>query len=111
MLASLRIFWRITTIIPSLTALSAFERYAALTVHWAFYGFMFASPITGWLMTSSAGLPVSFFGLFILPDLVSPDKNNMHLFLSIHQWLAYGLIFTICLHVLAALKHHFINKA
>ena len=110
MLVSLRIFWRITSIIPSLTALSAFEKYAALIVHWAFYGLMIALPITGWLMTSSAGLPVSFFGLFVLPDLIFPDQDNQHLFATIHEWLAYTLIFLICLHILAALKHHFVNK-
>ncbi len=110
MLAMLRIIWRLKNILPSYAQLSAFEYYASKIVHWLLYGFMFALPISGWIMTSAAGLPVSFFGLFIIPTVVAPSDNTMELFESIHKWLAYGLIATFCLHVLAALKHHFINK-
>ena len=67
-------------------------------------------PITGWLMTSAAGLPVSFFGLFVLPNLISPNDHLMKLFQEIHKWLGYGLIATFLVHTSAALKHHFINK-
>jgi cytochrome b561 len=109
MLVMVRIIWRLSNRIPYLT-LPLWEKIAARTVHWAFYGFMFAMPITGWLITSAAGLPVSFFGLFVLPDLVTPNPDSMQLFQKIHEWLGYGLIATIVLHTSAALKHHFINK-
>ena len=109
MLVMIRIIWRLINITPRLS-LPLLEKIAARTVHWAFYGFMFAMPITGWLITSAAGLPVSFFGLFVLPDLVSPNDDLMKLFQEIHQWLGYGLIATIILHASAAFKHHFINK-
>ncbi len=109
MLALIRIVWRVANIIPSLS-LPLWEIIAARTVHWAFYGFMFAMPVTGWIITSAAGLPVSFFGLFVLPNLVSPNPDLMQLFQEIHEWLGYGLIATIVLHTSAALKHHFINK-
>lgn len=109
MLVMIRIVWRVANIIPSLS-LPLWEIIAARTVHWAFYGFMFAMPITGWIITSAAGLPVSFFGLFVFPDLVSPNPDLMKLFQEIHEWLGYGLIATIVLHTSAALKHHFINK-
>ena len=57
-------------------ALPLLEKIAARSMHWAFYGFMFAMPISGWLITSSAGLPASFFGLFTLPNLVAPNEHN-----------------------------------
>ena len=104
-----RSIWRISNITP-LLSLPLWEKLAARTVHLAFYGFMFAMPITGWLITSAAGLPVSFFGLFVLPDLIAPNHDLMKLFEGIHKWLGYGLIATILLHFSAALKHHFINK-
>jgi len=104
-----RSMWRITNRIPQLS-LPWWEKLAARTVHYTFYGFMFAMPITGWIITSAAGLPVSFFSWFVFPDLVSPNPNLMHLFQQIHKWLGYGLIATIVLHTSAALKHHFINK-
>ncbi len=104
-----RSIWRVSNLIPSLT-LPWWEKLAARTVHYAFYGFMFAMPITGWIITSSSGLPVSFFGLFVFPDLISPNPDTMQLFQQIHKWLGYGLIATIFLHAAAALKHHFIDK-
>lgn len=109
MLAIARLAWRLTNVNPSLAMLSRFEIIAARAVHWAFYGFMFALPITGWMMTSAAGLAPSFFGLFTLPNIIAPDNHLRILLKEIHEWLAYGLIFTFCGHVGAALKHHFIN--
>lgn len=110
MLAMARLVWRISNVLPTLAFLSLFEQYAARIVHWMFYIFMFALPITGWVITSAAGLPVSFFGLFIIPNLIEPNPETMELFEEIHEWLAYALIAVFCLHVAAALKHHFINK-
>ena len=110
MLVMLRIVWRIANITPSLPVLPWWELFAARSVHWAFYGFMLALPITGWLMTSAAGLAPSFFGLFVLPNLMAPNESYRLLLAEIHQWLAYGLIATFCAHVGAALKHEFIDK-
>ncbi|HHT9952753.1 TPA: cytochrome b [Legionella pneumophila] len=108
-LAFFRLIWRLTNQLPEL-AIPLLEKIAARSMHWAFYFFMFAMPISGWLITSAAGLPASFFGLFVLPDLVAPDENRRILFQLIHEWLGYALIMAIILHAAAALKHHFINK-
>ena len=110
MLVVLRIAWRLSNITPSLASLPLWEKFAARSVHYAFYVFMFALPITGWMMSSAAGFPVSFFGLFLLPDLVSPDENLRVTLIEIHQWLGYLLIATLFLHIGASLKHQIINK-
>lgn len=104
-----RLIWRVTNITPHL-ALPFLEMLAARSMHWAFYGFMFAMPISGWLITSAAGLPASFFGLYTFPNLISPDEGHRKLFQLVHEWLGYGLIAAIVLHASAALKHHYINK-
>jgi len=108
-LAIFRLLWRLTNITPRLS-LPLWEKLAARSVHWAFYFFMFAMPLTGWLITSAAGLPASFFGWFVLPNLISPDEASRVLFQEMHRWIGYGLIATIVLHASAAFKHHFINK-
>ncbi|MDR3501616.1 MAG: cytochrome b [Legionella sp.] len=108
-IALFRLIWRLSNTTPEL-ALPWLEKIAARSMHWIFYGFMFAMPITGWLITSAAGLPASFFGLFSLPNLIAPDQHKLVLFEWMHQWLGYALIAAICLHAAAALKHHFINK-
>lgn len=110
MLAIVRITWRLRNLKPSLTEIPVWERFAARLAHWIFYFLMLTLPVSGWLVSSSADLPVSFFGLFTLPDLVSASESNRILYAQIHEWLGYTLIFTFCLHTLAALKHYFINK-
>lgn len=108
-LVIVRLGWRLLNTTP-LLSLPWWERLTAHLVHWAFYGFMLAMPISGWLITSAAGLPASFFNLFTLPNLIAPNKELLPVFEIIHQWLGYALLATIVLHSLAALKHHFINK-
>ncbi|CDZ79099.1 hypothetical protein BN59_03416 [Legionella massiliensis] len=108
-LVIIRLIWRLSNITPKLDIL-AWEEVIARMVHWIFYGFMFALPITGWLITSAAGLPASFFGLFTLPNLIAPNEESRLLFQKIHEWLGYALIAIILLHTAAALKHHFIEK-
>jgi cytochrome b561 len=108
-LVTIRILWRLINTTPKLL-LPAWEKRAARGVHWLFYGFMFALPLTGWLISSAAGLPVSFFGLFTLPNLIGANEGLVELFEEAHEWLAYGLIAIILLHTAAALKHHFIAK-
>lgn len=104
-----RLIWRLGNETPAL-ALPRLEKIAALSMHWALYVLLFAMPITGWFMTSAAGFPVSFFGLFTVPNLIAPDEQARIFFAWVHEWLAYALITAVCLHTLAALKHHFINK-
>jgi cytochrome b561 len=111
LLIVVRIIWRISNVVPLLPpSLANWQKQTAHLVHFAFYFFMLAMPITGWIITSSAGLPASFFGIAVLPDLVLPNENTRQLFTEIHKWLGYSLIAVICMHVGAALQHHFIYK-
>src|SRR5438309_4120481 len=70
MLAIVRLTWRLGNITPGLLGLPTWERISARLVHGALYVFMFLQPITGWFMSMSAGIPVSFFGLFTLPNFI-----------------------------------------
>jgi cytochrome b561 len=110
-LVTVRISWRLGNKIPVLpNALPHWQKYAARLAHYAFYFFMIAMPITGWMMSSASGLPVSFFGLWVLPNLIAVNEANRILLAEIHEWLAYGLIATLCVHIVASLQHHFIYK-
>jgi cytochrome b561 len=109
-LVCLRILWRTVNVSPSLNELPAVERITARIAHFILYFLMVTVPLTGWLMSSAKGFPVSFFGIFVLPDIISPDKNMGNIYNQIHVWLAYTLLAVICLHVVGALKHHFIDK-
>lgn len=111
LLLAVRLAWRITQILPRLVAhLPDWQKVAARFVHLCFYALMFALPVSGWLMSSAAGIPVSFFGLFLLPDFLPHDEYLFQRLIDIHRWFAYGLILLIFVHVGAALRHHFLFK-
>ncbi|HEY2976932.1 MAG TPA: cytochrome b [Burkholderiaceae bacterium] len=111
MLAALRLAWRVGSVLPSLVrTLPEWQKVIARFVHLSFYGLMFALPITGWLMSSAAGIPVPLFGLFDLPDLVPYSDRSFQALVAIHKWLGYALIACIAVHVGAALRHHFVLK-
>jgi cytochrome b561 len=110
-LLATRLAWRITQILPRLVEnLPDWQKIAARFVHLSFYALLFALPMTGYLMSSAAGIPVSFFGLFMLPDFVHRDYHLFQRYVAIHQWLGYVLILFIFVHAGAALRHHFVFK-
>lgn len=106
-----RLIWRLTNITPELPLnMKSWEKIAAKLGHFALYFFMFAIPLSGWLMSSAAGFPVSFFGLFTLPDLVQPNNELRKFFGEAHEIMAFALIAVVSVHFLAALQHHFFKK-
>jgi len=110
-LLAARLAWRLTHILPQLAAdLPDWQQIAARFVHLCFYALMFALPMTGWLMSSADGIPVSFFGLFMLPDFLPHDDYLFQRLVDIHKWSGYALILFIFVHVGAALMHHFVLK-
>jgi cytochrome b561 len=66
-------------------------------------------PVTGWLVVSSGGRPVtSFLGLFdIAPLPVSRAEDAHDYWKKVHEVLAYTALALIALHLAGALKHHF----
>jgi cytochrome b561 len=107
LLALLRLAWRITQVLPSLVAhLPEWQQLAARFVHLCFYALMIALPLTGWLMSSAAGIPVKFLELFTLPDLIAHDDLWFQRLIAIHQVLAWALIALFAVHAGAALRHH-----
>lgn len=110
-LVLLRLMWKLANTNPILPdTLNDLQKLAARAAHWLLYALLIAMPITGWLMSSYAGFPVSVFGLFTLPDLVQVNDEMRKLFADIHEYLAYALMALIALHALAALLHHFYFK-
>ena len=69
-----------------------------------------AIPLGGWLMSSAAGRPVVWFGLWQLPDLIGVNKELAGTIKEVHETAAWVLMALVGLHTLAALKHHFVDK-
>ena len=110
-LVILRALWRLRSPPPALPApMNTAERALARTSHMAFYVLLFSMPLTGWTMSTAAGYPVSWFGLFTWPTLVAKNQQSFELLRDTHHFLSHVLFFLAIFHILAALKHQFWNK-
>lgn len=106
-----RLTWRFVSVHPaSEPTLKPWENSLAKACHVGLYALVFALPLTGWLMSSARNFPVSWFGFFRLPDLVSPDQALFAQMRSLHGVLFVALLLVALLHVLGALKHHFLDR-
>jgi cytochrome b561 len=82
------------------------------TAHLMLYGLIVAVIVSGWAMVSATPMPIptSVFGLFDLPAIVPRDLETYKLARNWHGWLTKALVAMVLLHVLAALKHHFVDR-
>lgn len=101
-----------TTPKPALPdSVPVWQKIAARLVQYGLLILLLAMPLAGWIMSMAADKIPVFFGLFQakLP-FVSPDKALAKLMNTAHKTMAWVMIAFIGIHVLAALKHHFIDK-
>ncbi|NFV78972.1 cytochrome b [Magnetospirillum aberrantis] len=109
-LVVVRLAWRATHSAPTLPAtMPAWEQLGAKLGHLALYGLMIAIPAAGILMSQSAGRDVNVFG-WILPTLVEKSDDLKEVFGEAHETLAWLLAVVLVVHVVAALRHHFMLK-
>lgn len=79
-------------------------------VHLLLYLLLAVVPLSGWLYSSAAGFTTVWFGIWSIPDLVPKDAQLKDLFRAAHDTLTSALGALVLLHLLAALKHHFIDR-
>jgi cytochrome b561 len=109
-LAILRLAWRLMNPVPPQPAAEPrWQRMAAHVSHIALYSLLLITPVFGWFMSSARNFPVSWFGLFTLPDFIKPDKAVYEFLHGAHEALAKTLFVLALVHIAAALKHHFID--
>ena len=110
-LAVLRLIWRMISYYPEKIKMTYTEVLLAKIVQVLMYILIFAIPISGILMVQAKGHPLEYFGLFKMPTFVQPQiKEISHQFKEVHEYLAYGIIVLVILHIIGALKHHYINR-
>jgi cytochrome b561 len=106
-----RLLWRLTHAAPAYPQhMPQWQQQAAHGLHGLLYLLMFAIPVSGYLYSLAAGVPVVYLGLFPLPVFMAPNPELKPLLKLAHYWLNMALLAAFCLHVLAALKHHFIDR-
>lgn len=111
LLAAVRILWRKANVPPPpLASIPQWQAKVADAMHYALYFFMFAVPLSGYLYTTASNVPVVYLGLYQIPALFEGNAELKALFKTVHYWLTMSLAALVAVHVLAALKHHFIDR-
>lgn len=108
----IRVIWRIIKTPPPLPkVMKAWEKKSAHISHLALYLLAFIMPISGWIISTASNHIPKFWWWFKLPYPLSGVNYKLAGFAnSLHTVIAWVLVGFICVHILAALKHHFINK-
>lgn len=106
----LRLAWRATHRPPPLpSTMPRWQVRAAGASHLLLYACMIAMPLAGYLGSVFSGYPIRYFGL-TLPGWGWKDEALKDFFSSVHFITALLLMLLITLHVLAALKHLWIDR-
>lgn len=110
-LACLRLLWRLFHAAPPYpSSMPHWQQKAAGASHALLYFLLFAVPLSGYFYTLAAGVPVVYLGVLPLPVLIEPNPVWKPILKLVHYWLNMTLLAVFCLHVLAALKHQFIDR-
>jgi cytochrome b561 len=107
----LRLFWRFFSPAPAaLASHGRWTRLASKLGHGLLYLGLFAVMISGYLISTADGRPISVFGWFEVPATLTSIPDQADLAGLLHEYLAWGLVLLALVHALAALKHHFIDR-
>lgn len=110
LLAVVRLGWRMWRRPPPPPPMARWQRVASQAVHRLLYLLMLAVPLSGWLMSSAKGFQTMWFGVVPLPELLTANEALGDALARVHWLLNLALAGLVALHLLAALKHHFIDR-
>lgn len=107
---AIRIIWRLAHRGDLPPATSGFQHILAKAAHSLLYLLLVLQVTLGFLFRWSQNQPLSFFGIFALPQ---PDGFPVYMrgtFALMHYWVAWSIIILAGLHACAALFHHYVLK-
>jgi cytochrome b561 len=86
--------------------------YAGLarTIHYVLLAGVLIMPASGLAKSLFAGRSVDLFGLLTLGSPNSKNEAYAELASSVHFFAGVAISLAVCLHILAALKHHFLDR-
>lgn len=110
LLVVLRILWRLTHRPPPLPdSIPRWQQGAAALMHELLYLLILFIPLSGWALSSAAGVPVVWWGVWKLPSLVGANPALAHVLALVHATLNYTMAALVAVHVAAVIKHQFID--
>jgi cytochrome b561 len=104
-----RVFWRLTHPAPSLIkTMKVWEKKLASATHHALYLIMVLVPVSGVAMAVYSKYGIKWFGIPLAEGL--GDDAMRDIFKESHEIIGIILLLLLGLHILAVLKHTFVNK-
>ncbi|GEM76140.1 cytochrome b [Vibrio sagamiensis] len=104
-----RILWKFTSQSPEIEG-KRYEIILAKSAHALMYVMLGVIFISGYLISTSDGRGIDVFNWFTVPSAGALFTEQSDISGDIHFYTAVTLMVLVSLHVLAALKHHFIDK-
>lgn len=107
LLALVRIGWKLANRgLPQPVPMARPQQIAAAAGHGILYLLLLVLPLSGWMMSSAAGYPTGFFGVFQFPMLVGESHDLHEALEEVHETLFNAVVVVAALHALAAVFHH-----
>ncbi|WP_372762572.1 cytochrome b [Pseudoalteromonas sp.] len=105
-----RILWRALSGQPKPLGSSKAMNQLAHTIHIVMYIILAIIVVSGYLISTADGRPIEVFSLFNVSALDFVFDEQADTAGAVHYYAACTLIGFAVLHVLGALKHHFVDK-
>jgi len=108
-LVIIRFISKIASAKPVDVEIKKWEKQLTNVVHYALYATMFLIPLSGYLMSSCGGYPISMFGISI-PSIVSKNAQLASFYHSSHGALVSIMLLCFALHIIGFIKHLIVDK-
>lgn len=110
-LAALRLGWRLYAGRPvEVDGMPTWQRRVASLTHGALYVLLFVIPLSGWVINSTSGFPLRWFGLVRVPAIAPRDAVLNDLAKEVHEVLFWTLVVVALAHAAAAVYHHLFQR-
>jgi len=110
-IAVLRVLWRATHSAPPVApGTPAWQAKAAAGAHHLLYMLIIVVPVTGYLYSMAAGVPVVYLGLWKMPVLIEANEELKAVFKLAHVALNYLMAGVVAVHAAAAIKHQVVDR-
>jgi len=109
----LRLLWRWLNPLPEPPAdLKPWEPVAARLAHAVLYVLMFVASVTGWMVATTFRVPMTqdLLGIGVPPIVTTVDRSVRQWIEQSHMIIAYVLAAVVLVHIVAALRHHFLKR-
>jgi len=111
LLLIVRFGWRMLSPTPTLPeAMPTWQVRASHISHWGLYIAITLMIGSAWSMASFANFPVSPNAPWTLPNFSDYNRDIARRSYNVHVWVGWTIVTLVSVHMIAAIKHHIIDK-